>query len=79
MSCSSKLEPGVTGGDSWLEQKGKKFVASPEVAMGRRGLAEVLQQTSNPYHDGRALDDAWLQPSGKQKVPGEAVTAESVG
>jgi hypothetical protein len=59
------------GDDAWLTQKGKKFVASPEVAMVRRGLAEVLAHgSSNPYQDGRALDDAWLQPSGKLKVPG---------
>jgi hypothetical protein len=46
-------------------------VASPEVAMGRRGLAEVLAHgSSNPYVDGRPLDNAWLQPSGKLKVPG---------
>jgi hypothetical protein len=39
--------------------------------MGRRGLAEVLAHgSSNPYTDGRPLDDAWLQPSGKLKVPG---------
>lgn len=61
----------MTGGDSWLEQKGKRSVPSPEVAMGRRGLAEVLAHgSSNPYQDGRALDDLWLQPSGKLKVPG---------
>lgn len=70
--CSCSLNPVVTGGDSWLEHKGKKFVAAPDVLMGRKGLTEVLQQTSNPYEDHRALDDSWLKPSGKLKVPGES-------
>ena len=66
----------MTAGDSWLEQKGKKNVASPEVATGRKGLTEVIQQTSNPYKDGRALDDAWLQASGKMSVPGKGRQAK---
>jgi hypothetical protein len=69
--CRSPHGAVSAGDDAWLIQKGKKFVASPEVAMGRRGLAEVLAHgSSNPYEDGRPLDDAWLQPSGKLKVPG---------
>lgn len=68
-ACRCYLHPGVTGGDAWLEARGKRFVDSPEVSRGRRGLAEVLAQSSNPYADGRALDDAWLTQRGKRRVP----------
>ena len=64
------VSPGATLGDSWLEHKGKLMLTGPEAAQGRKGLAEILQQTSNPYQDGRPMGDAWLQQKGKMKVPG---------
>jgi hypothetical protein len=66
------VSPGDTLGDSWLEHKGKMMLSAPDAAQGRRGLMEILQQTSNPYQDGRAMGDAWLQQKGKLKVPGRS-------
>lgn len=36
----------------WLAAKGKKALEGPEARQGRRGLFDVLQQSSNPYKDG---------------------------
>ena len=48
------LNPGTTGGDLWLEARGKQRPAGPEERRGRKDLAEVLHQTSNPYEVGEA-------------------------
>lgn len=61
--------PGMAGkGDWWLEAKGKGHPPGPEMTRGRKGLAETLQQTSNPYVDGRALGDYWLETKGKKAL-----------
>lgn len=72
-----QLNPGVTGGDAWLEHKGKRPVASAEAAQGRNGLMEIIQQSSNPYVDGRAMGDAWLSAGGKKRVPGKWAAGET--
>jgi hypothetical protein len=41
-------------GDAWLEARGKRPLPGPDARQGRRGLFEVLQQSSNPYEDGEA-------------------------
>lgn len=74
--CRSTLPRGATGGDSWLEHRGKPCGPPPEASQGRKGLSELLQHTSCPTQDGKgALGDAWLQAKGKQKVPGECLVA----
>lgn len=57
------------GGDAWLEKKGKARVPGPEQRRGRQGLFETFQQSSNPYVDGRTLDDIFLEAKGKAAVP----------
>lgn len=58
-----------SGGDAWLEKKGKARVPGPEQRRGRQGLFETFQQSSNPYVDGRTLDDIFLETKGKSAVP----------
>ncbi len=43
------MQDGRTLGDQWLEAKGKAKPPGPEMRRGRQGLAETLQQGSNPY------------------------------
>lgn len=42
-----------------LKFKPRPVGITPEQKTGRRDLSEVLSQTSNPYKDGRKLDDEW--------------------
>lgn len=58
-----------SGGDAWLEKKGKARVPGPEQRRGRQSLFETFQQSSNPYLDGRTLDDIFLEARGKSAVP----------
>jgi hypothetical protein len=44
------------------------LLAGPEQRRGRKDLTEILQQSSNPYVDGRTLGDAWLEQKGKKLV-----------
>jgi hypothetical protein len=48
--CGDSAE---TGGDLWLEYKGRRRVAGPEELSGRNDLFATLQQSSNAYQDGR--------------------------
>ncbi|KAG2454761.1 hypothetical protein HYH02_000596 [Chlamydomonas schloesseri] len=78
------LKPqGYTGGDQWLEHKGKGNAPGPEQRRGRRDLADVLQQkaladgargTSAPAGDSqqhqKELGDVWLDAKGKRRVEG---------
>eukprot|EP00892_Ulva_mutabilis_P012117 jgi/Ulvmu1/9278/UM050_0027.1 len=70
-SCAEDLvkNPHFTGGDAWLEKKGKARVPGPEQRRGRQNLFETFQQSSNPYMDGRTLDDIFLEAKGKSSVP----------
>jgi hypothetical protein len=43
-------------------------VPGPEQRRGRKNLFETLQQSSNPFQDGRSLDDAFLEMKGKQRL-----------
>ncbi len=42
----------------------------PEKRRGRQNLTETFQQLSNPYVDGRTLDDEWLEHRGRAMPPG---------
>jgi hypothetical protein len=57
------------GGDVWLERKGRRSVPGPEQRRGRQNLFETFQMTSNPYKDGRTLDDCFLEHKGKKSLP----------
>lgn len=57
------------GGDEWLERKGKRAVAGPEQRRGRKNLFETFQMSSNPFVDGRTLDDIFLEKQGKRSLP----------
>lgn len=72
-----------TGGDQWLEHKGKGNAPGPEQRRGRRDLADVLQQkavadgprgTSAPARGDqlqhKEQGDAWLDAKGKRRVEG---------
>lgn len=49
--------------------KGLKIVhAGPEHQSGRAGITEIIQQSTNPYTDGRSLGDSWLDHKGKRRV-----------
>uniref|UniRef100_A0A7S3VPQ4 Uncharacterized protein n=2 Tax=Dunaliella tertiolecta TaxID=3047 RepID=A0A7S3VPQ4_DUNTE len=61
---------GRHGGDEWLKPRGRAKPPPPERKTGRSDLKEVIFQTTNPYRDGRGLDDAWLQRSGKPATAG---------
>jgi hypothetical protein len=63
--CLYKSHFKFAGGDEWLERKGKRNVLGPEQRRGRKDLFETLQQSSNPWLDGRTLDDAFLERKGK--------------
>lgn len=72
LEAPCKTQPAVgfgSGGDAWLEKKGKARVTGPEQRRGRQGLFETIQQSSNPYLDGRTLDDMFLEARGKSAVP----------
>uniref|UniRef100_A0A7R9V1T4 Uncharacterized protein n=1 Tax=Chlamydomonas euryale TaxID=1486919 RepID=A0A7R9V1T4_9CHLO len=56
--------------DRWLDHKGKAKPDGPEVRRGRRDLTETIQQSGNPYQDGRSLGDTWLEAKGKAMPPG---------
>jgi hypothetical protein len=56
--------------DRWLDHKGRGVPPGPEMRRGRRDLSEHIQQTSNPYVDGRPLGDAWLEHKGKSMPAG---------
>lgn len=47
-TCHAK-PPGFTGGDLWLEARGKAKPEGPSERRGRKGLNEVIEQASNPY------------------------------
>lgn len=66
--CALELDASHAGGDEWLERKGKRDVPGPEQRRGRKDLFETFQQSSNPWKDGRALDDRFLEAKGKQRV-----------
>jgi len=70
MQQTCQQNPGITGGDRWLEAKGKANAPGPEERRGRKDLQEIIQQTSNPYKDGRSLGDQWLEAKGKGHAPG---------
>lgn len=55
--------------DRWLDYKGRG-VPPAEMRRGRRDLSEHIQQTSNPYVDGRSLGDQWLEQKGKSMPAG---------
>jgi len=42
-----------------LKPRGRAKPVAPQAKIGRADLKEVIYQTSNPYQDHRALDDAW--------------------
>ncbi|KXZ46813.1 hypothetical protein GPECTOR_40g547 [Gonium pectorale] len=83
-TCNLKPE-GYTGGDQWLEAKGKAKPPGPEVRRGRRDLADVIQQRPPP--DPRVgsaaapavTGDQWLDAKGKLKVEGPEVRRGRAG
>ena len=74
MTCTTtpsfcvRTQTGQVGGDLWMEHKGKANVPGPEQRRGRADLKEIVQQSSNPYRDGRSLGDNWLEAKGKRWV-----------
>ncbi|MEW5298307.1 MAG: hypothetical protein WDW36_001447 [Sanguina aurantia] len=70
MQNTCNARPDVTGGDVFLEAKGRAAAAGPEVRRGRKDLRHIIQQT--PY-DGRSLGDSWLEAKGRQQVDGPEV------
>lgn len=63
--------PDFTGGDLWLEYRGKATPAGPEMRRGRQDLFETFQQRSNAYEPGASMvGDLWLEHKGKRDVPG---------
>lgn len=56
------------GGDMWLEASGKAHAPGPEQLRGRPNLFETFQQSSNPYIDGRTLDDSVLESAARGKL-----------
>jgi len=42
-----------------LKPRGRAKPSAPQSKTGRSDLKEVIYQTTNPYRDGRALDDEW--------------------
>jgi hypothetical protein len=63
------------GGDAWLEKKGKRSVPGPEQRRGRKNLFETFQMSSNPFEDGRSLDDIFLERQGKKSLPAAEATS----
>ena len=69
VSCSTlpdDLRLICAGGDEWLERKGKRSMPGPEQLRGRKNLFETFQQSSNPFVDGRTLDDIFLERRGRK-------------
>jgi hypothetical protein len=62
---------GFTGGDMWLEAKGKKFADAsmpvPGLSMERKDLFDVVNMCLDPT-DTRAQGDIWLSAKGKAVV-----------
>ncbi|KAG2495250.1 hypothetical protein HYH03_006523 [Edaphochlamys debaryana] len=65
-----------TGGDRWLEHKGKANAPGPEQRRGRRDLTDVLQQkaaqegAAKEWGTGQPLGDVWLDAKGKGQAEG---------
>ncbi|KAL6759315.1 hypothetical protein V8C86DRAFT_2577846 [Haematococcus lacustris] len=69
LQATCQQHPEVTGGDSWLEAKGKAHPPGPEQRRGRRDLTQVITQQGNPYQDGQKQGDQWLEARGKGTSP----------
>ncbi|GFH15149.1 uncharacterized protein HaLaN_11323 [Haematococcus lacustris] len=69
LQATCQQHPEVTGGDSWLEAKGKAHPPGPEQRRGRRDLTQVITQQGNPYQDGQKQGDQWLEARGKGTAP----------
>lgn len=64
-----------TGGDLWLEAKGKAAADGPEVRRGRLSGAKELVSAPDTLQDkrpgpGQTYGDLWLDAKGKSIVPG---------
>jgi hypothetical protein len=57
----------VTGGDTWLEYKGKRECAVPGLSKERKDLFDVVNMCSDPA-DARPQGDQWLSAKGKMTV-----------
>lgn len=79
---AANLGPSLTrgracaGGDEWLERKGRRSVPGPEQRRGRKGLFETFQMSSNPFTDGRTLDDIFLERKGRRALQGPSEGAD---
>ncbi|GIL77206.1 hypothetical protein Vretimale_3116 [Volvox reticuliferus] len=74
-TCHLKPE-GYTGGDQWLEARGKAKPMGPEQRRGRRDLTEVLRAPGEgrpPPAPGALAGDMWLDAKGKARVEGPEV------
>ena len=69
----------LAGGDEWLERKGRRSVPGPEQRRGRKSLFETFQMSSNPWLDGRTLDDIFLERKGKRGGLAAATGADMYG
>lgn len=65
--------PGNTGGDAFLQLKGKQRGLDPSALRGRANLFDVLQQKPVEADAAKVVGDLWTDTKGKKRVmdPGE--------